>query len=190
MNIQVNAKKLLTGSEVREHAAAVLAKRRRMFAGVSIAPVKIAAEAVEEKVVNVVDLAPFREMPEWKRQRTEFDAHVVEHRNLQGRPIATYIATRAADFWFSPADLVRKGRLKTRECAVRDRIAAELKTANPALSWGELARVFNRDHTSMFWGVHQVWASEGNEESIAKVANRKMRIDTRYHASKTPRTLL
>jgi len=121
-------------------------------------------------------------LPLWRVEPTNFDSHVRDYREMTARPIVLFIARRACDFGVTYKDLTQKGRLTYRMAQIRDRIAAEYLSQNPNTQWTALARAFNRDHSAIYFGVHGVWAEEGNEASRKKMAVRDERM-RRFFAS-------
>ena len=122
-------------------------------------------------------------LPVWRIEPTRFDSHIHDYREMSGRPMAAFIAQRACDFGVTYKDLTQRGRLTFQMAEIRDRIAAEYLLENPTTQWTALGRAFNRDHTSIYYGVHKVWAAEGNEESRKRIAARSERM-RRFHSSR------
>lgn len=122
--------------------------------------------------------------PSWKMGKLYFRAHVKAYEEFMAKPIALFIAKRAGELGFSYDDMVPRGRASRKVIAHRDIIAAEYKSANPDTPWTELARAFGRDHSSIFYGVHKVWAAGGNEDSRLLVERRRARMRMYHEESK------
>lgn len=129
---------------------------------------------------------PEPEAPEWKAG-TRFDYHErlwLEWKIRQVSNVRNHIAARCAERGITVDDI--KAKSQKRELVdFKDRIIYEIKTeVDPGISWGQLARHFGRDHTSLITAYDRGAAAAGDPVALERVKNRRKEASRRFQASK------
>lgn len=174
-------------SSSEELFAAAKARRARLWHSGA----KTRAVPANDCTARIEDLRPYqprmnRQPPEWKRQDTQFDAHVWLWREemvaRNSAPMKAYILRRSRELGFTYADIVSEKRFRE-IAAARQLIMWELKNNHsPSPSLPEIARVFGgKDHTTVLHGIRKV-EKEGVDVFMARINFKRTR--TRSEAAK------
>lgn len=110
----------------------------------------------------------------WKAWKA---AHEAAKAALNGTPCKAYIMARCEALGVSYADVVGKSRFK-HVVEARQLLMYEIKTeVKPSVTWEELGRLFNRDHTVALHSLNKVRAALGDPVSIQRIERKRERVD-------------
>jgi len=119
-------------------------------------------------------------IPAWQIAELYFDHHVNAWRSWkaeEGMKCKAHIRRRCADLGVSYDDLMGPSR-KKKIVQARDLLAYEIKTTvRPQISWPELGRLLNREHSAIFYSVMKMRAAAGDPDAIASIEKRKARMN-------------
>ena len=161
-------------AEVRIPAAAEIAARRARLMGKPLAP-RLALVRADHVVIPPKAKVNAGGRPRKIRPRPDADDHVFAYRLhlLSQREHLSQIdhAKKRCLEHRIHFDALRSRSRTRRLVPVRNQIAWELR--NRGLSYPQIGRILNRDHTAMIHSVRKVEASLANEEAVAWVERKK-----------------
>lgn len=138
-----------------EMRAAYIARRNRLRN-----PKLKPANANKPEAETVVKVVITSAAPEWMRRDITFSAHVRAFYAFNGEvgksPIRKFIAFRALDLDTTFSKVMLKTRKKD-TVLIRHIIMYEIKTiVAPSMSYPEIGRLFDQDHTSVMHAVRRI----------------------------------
>lgn len=166
MNMHLTISTDPSPTQARLHAAYLARRAKEAAAARKVASANQNAPAVKREPVKLGLGRPhdahMKAWEDWKRD--------------MGSPVKAHIRRRCAELGVTYEELTSPARHKE-IVGIRDLLAYEIKfTVKPQISWPELGRILNREHSAVFYAVMKMRAASGDQVAIDRLEKRKARM--------------
>jgi hypothetical protein len=172
-----------TASEIIHRAQAIRAQLYRPANAVKdTAPPPVPRDfPTVHVIIRRRDIQHDAHVTNWKAWKA---AHEAAQAALNGTPCKSYIMARCEALGVSYDDVVGKSRAR-QVVEARQILMYEIKTkVKPSISFPDLGRLFNRDHTVALHSINKVMAALGDPVSLQRMERKKERTEGYKAAAK------